>query len=123
TRPRPEIPSFMTEILSMNGMVQRQASVLRKDGGRPPVRSGADLEKLERLEVDHAAADALGRVKQDVGLRGERIAQDADADAVDDQIGAAKVSEGDGELAGLDRRHVVVGVDRLAEDGGDFGSA
>lgn len=61
-------------------------------------RSGADLQKLHGLEVDHAAAGAPGGVEQDVRLGGVGIAQDADAEAVDDQIGAAKIAEGDGEF-------------------------
>jgi hypothetical protein len=57
--------------------------------------AGAELQQLDRVEVLHAAADALGRVEQHVGLGGIGIAQHAHADAVDDQIAAAEVAEGD----------------------------
>jgi hypothetical protein len=39
----------------------------------------AELHQLDRVEVLHAAADALGRVEQHVGLGGIGIAQHAHA--------------------------------------------
>lgn len=79
-------------------------------------RSGADLQQLQSFKVHDAAADTLGGVEQDVRLGGERIAQDTDADPVHDQVGAPEVTKRNRELASTDCRHVVVVVDRLAED-------
>jgi hypothetical protein len=58
--------------------------------------AGGELQKLDRLEVLHPAADPLGGVEQHVGLGGIGVAQDADAEPVDDEIAAAEVAERDG---------------------------
>ena len=52
--------------------------------------SSRELQELDRVEVLHAAADALRRVKEHVGFGAVGIAQHADAGAVDDQIAAQK---------------------------------
>jgi len=56
-----------------------------------------ELQELDRVKVLHAAADALRRVEQDVGFCGERVADHAHAGAVDDQVAAAEIAEGDRE--------------------------
>jgi hypothetical protein len=57
---------------------------------RPPRSRHAELHQLDGVEVLHAAADALGRVEQHAGLRAVGIAQHADADPVDHEIGSRR---------------------------------
>src|ERR1041384_8279869 len=74
-----------------------------------------ELQGLDGFEVLHAAADALCRVEEHVRLRAVGIAQHADADAVDDEIPAAEVSEGHRVAVGCERRHVLALDHRIAE--------
>src|SRR4051794_22127306 len=54
---------------------------MTKESPRAPLRR-RELHQLDRIEVLHAAADALGRVEQHVRLGGERVAQHVHALAV-----------------------------------------
>src|SRR5690606_41957068 len=63
-------------------------------------------------------ADTLGGVEVDERLVGVGVAQNPNAEAVHDEVSAAEVAEGNRERVGTDRGHVVVVVDRLAQDGG-----
>src|SRR5690606_12783838 len=56
------------------------------------------------------------------GLVGVRIAKDADAEAVNDQIATVEVTEGNRKVASANSRHIVVVVDGLAQDGGNTSS-
>src|SRR4051794_39262249 len=47
---------------------------MTKESPRAPLRR-REPHQLDRVEVLHAAADALGRVEQHVRLGGERVAQ------------------------------------------------
>src|SRR5215213_4067831 len=102
---------------SSAGGFRRTAGMIRSVHG--------EFHELDRFEILHTAADALGRVKEDVGLGGEGIAQDADTDAVDDKIPAAEVTEGDGIAVGRDRGHGLgfgYGIAEQARRGGSGGS-
>jgi hypothetical protein len=54
---------------------------------------GADLQELLGVGIERTAADALGAVEVHVRLGGVRIAEDADPDAVGDQITRLKIAE------------------------------
>src|ERR1700679_2701011 len=54
-----------------------------------------ELHQLDGFEVLHAAANSLRRVEENVRLGAVRIAQDADADAIDHKITAAEIAERD----------------------------
>jgi hypothetical protein len=77
---------------------------------------GADLQELDGIGVERAAAYALRGVEVDAGLRGVGIAQDANADLVRDEVAGVPVTEGDRDSAGSDVRHVLVDLDRTAEE-------
>src|SRR5580700_524301 len=77
--------------------------------------SGVDEQELHRLEVDYVRTDPLGRVEEDVGLRGVRVAQDANTLAIDDLIPDRPVAERDGQRRRGDLGHVVELIDRIAE--------
>src|SRR3954447_10292604 len=79
---------------------------MTKESPRAPLRR-RELHQLDRVEVLHAAADALGRVEQDVRLGGERVAQHVHALAVDDEITALEIAERDRERVRTDVRHVL----------------
>src|SRR6185295_1334869 len=71
-------------------------------------RSGrAELDELDRVEVLHAAADALGRVEEHVGLLAVGVAEHAHAEPIDDQIAAGEIAERDRERVRADIRHVL----------------
>ena len=59
-----------------------------------------EAQKLDGIEVLHAAANALGDVEQDVGLGGVGVAQQPHTDPIHDQIAAAEIPEGNGLRAG-----------------------
>jgi len=63
---------------------------------------------LRSLRKPSCAAHALGGVEQHVGLGGERVAQDAHAGAVDDQIAATEVAEGDRQSVRPDDSRTIV---------------
>src|SRR5690606_31067943 len=74
-----------------------------------------EFQDLDRVEILHAPADALRRVEEDVRLRRIGIAQHAHALAVDDEIAAAEIAEGDGMAARVETGHVLALDDRIAK--------
>src|SRR5262245_10413394 len=64
------------------------------------------FQQLDRVEILHAAADALGRIEQHVWLGGIRIAKDRDARTIDDEVAAIKITECNCKRPCRDVRHV-----------------
>ena len=83
-------------------------AVLADLGDAQQARAAVGCERDdEGVEVLDAAAAALGRVEQHVGLGAVGVAQHADADAVDDQVAAAEIAEGHRVAVGRHARHVL----------------
>src|SRR5262245_17960467 len=59
----------------------------------PSQSAHRELQQLERIEVLHAAAHALGRVEQHVGLRRVGIAQHGYACTVHHEIATVEIAE------------------------------
>ncbi len=87
--------------------LQRGAARRHRPGEGRGGSGRAEFEELDRVIVLHAAAHPLGGVEEHVGLGGIGIAQHAHAEAVDDQIAAAEIAEGNGEGVRADVRHVL----------------
>src|SRR6185312_13626718 len=115
-------PAMRVDVIAMSLMKKRRPGAAEGGAAAPEPRRprlrGAEFQELDRLEVLHAAADALGRVEQHVGLGGVRVAQHAHALPVDDQIAALEVTEGDAQRIGTDIGHVLGLDQREAEQRG-----
>src|SRR5581483_5812960 len=66
-----------------------------------------NLQQLDRVAVEHLAADPLRRVEMHEGLVGEGIAQDRRRSPLGDQVAGAEVAEGDREGVRGDVGHVL----------------
>src|SRR5215207_4212022 len=102
-------PSRLRERVGVRASALALTRSLR-DSTSPATRerlASSELQQLDGVVVLHAAADALRRVEQHVGLRRVGIAQDAHAGPIDDEIAAAEVAEGDREGVRGDVRHVL----------------
>ena len=69
------------------------------------VSGRAEFQKLNRFEILHPAAHALGRVEKNIRLGRIGIAQNANALAIDDQIAALEITKGQREAVGGNIRH------------------
>src|SRR5690606_30214271 len=74
---------------------------------RPKCVLGAELQQLDGIEVLYAAADALRRVEQHVGLRAVGIAQHANTDTIHDQVAAAEIAESNRRAVRCNVRHIL----------------
>src|SRR5215203_5463475 len=84
-------PSRLRERVGVRASALALTRSLR-DSTSPATRerlASSELQQLDGVVVLHAAADALRRVEQHVGLRRVGIAQDANAGPIDDEIAAA----------------------------------
>jgi hypothetical protein len=72
-------------------------------------------EQLDRVRVGDPAADALEGVEQHVRLAGERVADEAQAQTIDDDIARAPIAESHGICAGGNGGHVLIELDGPAE--------
>lgn len=76
------------------------------------------LHNTDGVRVTDAAAHALRGVEVDVWFVGIRIAQDADACAVVDDVTALEIPESNRDCVSNHARHVFVDLDRIAEKRG-----
>src|SRR3954469_8726849 len=87
------VPAIHDLISQKTCMPATSAGMTKEQSRRESARR--ELQELDRVEVLHASADALGRVEQHIGLGAERIAQHAHALAIHHQIAATEIAERD----------------------------